>query len=353
MRSLHSLRRAPGFSLVELLIGLVIGMLAVVVMMQVFSVSEGYKRTTTGGDDAQNNAAVGLYGLQRDMRQGGMGVSGFQLIGCNVLLRAGVTLNAISPVTINHASIPAGDANTDTLLIVYGNPNGAGEGEKIEAQPSQKIYTVAAAAPSATASGAFAQDDQVIVEAQTRPSPCNLTMDKVASVASTNVTMTGAGVAGVSGGIIYNLGQAPKVLAYAVRGGSLTVCDYTVSNCSTAAGASDPTIWVPITSDVVSLRAEYGQDTSTPMDGTVDAWSQTTPTTQCLWARASAVRLVLVARSAQFDKNTVTTAAPVWASTAAPIDLSGLTDWGHYRYKMFQTVVPLRNIAWQGAQSGC
>jgi len=55
MRTSRSSRRAAGFSLVELMIGLVIGMVAIVVMMQVFSVSEGYKRTTTGGDDAQNN----------------------------------------------------------------------------------------------------------------------------------------------------------------------------------------------------------------------------------------------------------------------------------------------------------
>ena len=110
--------RTRGFSLVELLVGLVIGMIGVVIMMQIFSVSEGYKRTTTGGDDAQNNGAIGLYGLQRDLRQAGQGTNSFNglvppgaaasLIGCNVTLRAGVTINANAPVTINHASIPAG-----------------------------------------------------------------------------------------------------------------------------------------------------------------------------------------------------------------------------------------------------
>ena len=89
----HTLRipnRHAGFSMVEMMIGLVIGMIAVIVMMQVFSVSEGYKRTTTGGDDAQNNGAIALYALQRDIRQSGLGASAFQLIGCNVTLRAGV-----------------------------------------------------------------------------------------------------------------------------------------------------------------------------------------------------------------------------------------------------------------------
>ena len=117
--------RMQGFSLVELMVGLVVGMIGVVIMMQIFSVSEGYKRTTTGGDDAQNNGAIALYGIQRDLRQAGQGTNSFNglvppnaaasLIGCNITLRAGVTINANGPVTINHASIPAGDANTDTL----------------------------------------------------------------------------------------------------------------------------------------------------------------------------------------------------------------------------------------------
>ena len=37
-----------GFSLVELMVGLVIGLMATLVIMQVFSTFEGQKRTTTG-----------------------------------------------------------------------------------------------------------------------------------------------------------------------------------------------------------------------------------------------------------------------------------------------------------------
>ena len=45
-------RYMVGFSLVELLVALIIGLLGIVVMMQVFRVFEEQKRTTTGGDDA-------------------------------------------------------------------------------------------------------------------------------------------------------------------------------------------------------------------------------------------------------------------------------------------------------------
>jgi type IV pilus assembly protein PilW len=205
--------------------------------------------------------------------------------------------------------------------------------------------------------GAFAAADKVIVEPQARPSPCNLQMDAVNSIATANVSVVGAGVAGMSGGIIYNLGQAPKVLVYAVQNNNLTVCDYTLNDCSSAGNVGNTAVWVPIASNIVSMRAEYGRDTTAPsMDGTVDVFDQSTPTTACQWARVSAVRLVLVARSSQYDKNDkrpATAAAPQWASSSAAIDLSGYSDWQHYRYKTFQTVVPIRNVAWQGAQAGC
>jgi len=57
----------------------------------------------------------------------------------------------------------------------------------------------------------------------------------------------------------------------------------------------------------------------------------------------------VVARSAQFDKTTVTSTAPTWAGSAThPINLTANTQWGNYRYRTFETVVPMRNLVWQG-----
>ncbi len=89
------------------------------------------------------------------------------------------------------------------------------------------------------------------------------------------------------------------------------------------------------------------------MDAIVDTYNQTTPTTECGWARMRAVQVVLVARSAQLEKDNVTAAAPAWAGSAPAIDLSADADWQRYRYKTFETVVPLRNIAWLGVQKNC
>jgi type IV pilus assembly protein PilW len=343
-------RPGAGFSLVELMVGLVIGMVALLVVMQVFSVSEGFKRTTTGSSDAQVSGVIAMTTLQRDLRHAGHGISNVQLIGCNVALTAGWTLNAIAPVTINHASIPAGDANTDTLLVVYGNSNGSPEGDAIAAQPA--VATFAVATPTS-----FAVGDQVIAEPQPRPAPCALRMEPATAVtapAPPNVSVA-TGTAGVTNGVLFNLGQAPQILAYAVRGGNLTMCDYRANNCGDAGQVNNAAVWVPIGGDIVSLQVQYGRDTTAPtMDGQIDTFDRTTPTTACGWMRVSALRLALVSRSGQYEKTDVTTAAPSWAGSAsAPIDLSGLPDWRRYRYRTFETTVPLRNMAWQGATPGC
>jgi type IV pilus assembly protein PilW len=414
-------RPAAGFTLVEIMVGMVIGMLGLIIMMQVFTLSEGQKRTTTGGGDAQSNGAIALFGLQRDLRQAGFGVSDPNLLGCSVVLRAGVTLNGFAPVTINHAGIPAGDANTDTLLLIYSRTRGSPQGDSIVTQPATgqagaavqwDIYQMAT--PSSFTSG-----DMVIATPQNRQTPCNLSVTSVvgannAATYANNanvVVTTGTGLPGMTNGMLFNLGTAPQVLAYAVRNGNLTLCDYMVNDCGNAANTGNTAIWVPIANNIVSLKAQYGRDTmngltptNTAMDGIVDWYSRTTPlgpsstpayaqgaaqpsppmaggmagpTYQCAFARISAVRIALVARNANYEKTAVTTVAPTWAGsvahtppnpptiddsigwTADPIDLSantGLTapaTWQNYRYSVIQTVAPLRNLTWQGVPTGC
>ena len=358
-------QRTAGFSLVEVMVGMVIGMFGLLIMMQVFSLAEEQKRTTTSGGDTQSTGAIALYGVQRDIRQSGYAISDAKMIGCNVLLRTGVTVNALAPLTINHANIPAGDANTDTLLVAYGNTNGTPQGDGIISYAVAGLNTTY----NMQTSTSFTIGDRVIATPATRASPCTLTLDTVLNKgtgANVQQVMVATGAAGMSpGGILFNIGQSPKIYAYAIRGGDLTQCDYMVNDCSLTANATDATKWVPIGGNIAILRAEYGRDTTAPMDGFVDVFDQTAPTTACTFARVSAARIALVARSAQLERTAVTAAAPTWEGTtvqtsspptnptAYPIVLTGNTSWQNYRYKVFQTVVPLRNIAWAGAQSGC
>jgi type IV pilus assembly protein PilW len=374
------------------MVGMVIGMLGIIVMMQLFSIFEGQKRTTTGSGDAQNNGAIALFELQREIQKSGYGISSFNLLGCDIQLRAGVTITSIAPVTINHASIPPGDANTDTLLVIYGNGNGSEDGDALNTSGSN--YGVATPV-------SFAIGDHVVARLAP-PATCNpiyltTVINNVPNLTVAPGNMDPAPTAtGVKDNMLYNLGSAPTIQAYAIRGGQLTVCKFididpltgadNGNDCSNVANTGNAAIWRPVASDIVSMQAIYEHDTATPIPAPIGQYyivntgDKTTPsvlnwpTASCGWLRTPAIGIALVARSGQYEKPnadgaTVTTTAPTWGQSmpGGPFppgnqfginltrnpDGSTNTNWGNYRYKVFQTEVPLRNVAWQGAQPGC
>lgn len=400
---------SAGFGLVEVMVAVVIGMLGIIVMMQMFSMFEGQKRTTTGGDEAISSGSVSLYGIQRDIQQSGWGVSNVQLIGCTVssMLGGGSAATILlEPITINSALIPAGDPNTDTLLVMSGNGTGSVEGVTIMNSTLP---------PQVQSAPAFASLDYVLVAPKDRQ-PCNVSFSRVdnggVDLAAGTVRITPISTpipAFNPDDKLFNLGAAPSIRAYAIRNRNLTVCDYRASNCGDATDADNTNpngdVWVPIANNIVSLRAQYGRDTTQSvvsasvqagsMDGVVDLWdkvrstnaSPPVPTVStngikntyaCGLIRTSAVRIALVARSSQPEKTLdwplltqhVTPAAREWAGSDAvataidsdeadavaiilPSPAVDWPTWQDFRYKVFQTVVPLRNITSQGVLAEC
>src|SRR5271169_3120696 len=63
-----------GFSLVDVMVGMVIALLGTIIIFQVFSVSEGIKRTTTSGGDAQQNGSMAMFTLENSLQQAGYGI---------------------------------------------------------------------------------------------------------------------------------------------------------------------------------------------------------------------------------------------------------------------------------------
>ena len=78
---MNSMKRSPrhpaqrGVGLIEVMISIVIAMLLVLVIYQVYELSEGQKRTITAGSDAQQNATYGLHVLTRDVAVAGNGIA--------------------------------------------------------------------------------------------------------------------------------------------------------------------------------------------------------------------------------------------------------------------------------------
>ena len=244
-----------GFSLIEIMVGMVIGLLAIIVMMQVFAVSEERKRTANAGSDAQNSAVIALDGIQRDIGQSGYGFALTRLLGCNLQLPFGAPV-PMAPVIINPpvAVIPAGDANTDTLLISYGLGNDQPEGYNVLSQ-SGTTYTIVGT--SMLRGRATRRSGSPRRPPAARQRWCSAPSGGEC-LGRFNCRLPRPARA------LFNLGATPRFLAYAVRNGNLVVCDYMAADCgdATAASLANPAIWRLVAENIASLRAQYGRDTS-------------------------------------------------------------------------------------------
>ena len=364
--NMRSTSRCDGLSLIELMVAVVIGLVGVLVIFQVFAVSESYRRTTTSGGDAQQNGAVGMYTLERELRQGGWGFNTSLAVGCDVLAWES-SIGVIATFPMVPARILTGPANgSDTIEVNYGSQSDM-------VVPSSLLPAATLTDPTAPYSvsniyGFYQQPGNrggnVILVVETGR---NCTLAQVTDMQggdASNVIRHDANVTGTThnrpgglaqtytnAGAVYNLGARPSHNVYAITGGNLTL----TPGLSTTA----PTI---VAEGIVQMRAQYGKDdglnngtvtlgTYAANDGVVDGWSTAQPTTQAQWGQVLAVRVGLVARSASPERGNVqqgvcdtTTVAPSWMG--GNFDLSADPNWRCYRYKVFQTTVPLRNMLW-------
>ncbi|TMG93273.1 MAG: prepilin-type N-terminal cleavage/methylation domain-containing protein, partial [Betaproteobacteria bacterium] len=117
-----------GFSMVELLVAMLIGLIGMIIIFQVFEVSENIKRSTTSGGDAQQNGVIALYTMERDFKNAGMGFNDTTFVGCNIVgydntratpnfPPAGVTMK-LAPVFITSG---VGAAVPDQISVLYGS----------------------------------------------------------------------------------------------------------------------------------------------------------------------------------------------------------------------------------------
>ena len=410
----QDINASHGFSLVEVLVAMVIGLIGLVVMMQVFSVFEGQKRTTSSGDDAISGGSMALYAIQRDIQQSGWGINAIQLLDCTAndagnLLLQGVTSIRLVPVTINPAvaTLPAGEADTDTLLVVSGNSNSTIEGDLITSGVAAGGSTYSVHTPLAFAAGDFVvavRQDRTDRADAAVPVACAVQINQVApggvdAGAGTVTLVSGATAASGVGDRLFNLGAAPIVRGYAIRKipatngvEKLTVCSYT----DPALDCTDVDSWLPIGNNVVSLRAQYRRENqNATMTALPDTWDQDFVTSgvttftkpgfggapvACAQMRLRGVRLALVARSSQPErpaKDATNNDVHVWqsainwagsvtnvadgnsAAAAAAVQIvpqspnATFPRWDDFRYKTFETVAPLRNITMRGVPEEC
>ena len=159
-------------------------------------------------------------------------------------------------------------------------------------------------------------------------------------------------------GRIYNLGPNPQRNIWQIRAdGTLTRSD-----------AIHPGPPVDVAERVVNLKAEYGVDTDA--DRKPDTWTTVPPAD---WTTVLAVRTGLLVRSKQYETSidpntnvafpvTPTAQNPCWADCLGAhrfvmTNVDGSADafsdavpdpnnWRYYRYRVYERVVPIRNMFW-------
>lgn len=388
-------RLQRGMSLVELMVAIVIGMLTVLAIVQSLTFFEGQRRGTTTGADAQSNGSLATYLLEREVRMAGYGVYANESTFIDACSRGAVRAYNQSrnpadilfssgsvpfvPIIINPPGIPAGDENTDVIGVAYGvSAVGiTGKGIKIASSTSTG-YSVDNAASFVTgdlmlATPAVAGSDCSIYEVTDGPGSVSCSgagggMELVrgegayksryhncAQVDPTHNKPGGLGVLPATlytKGKLFNLGKREGLTFayYAVRGGQLTRCNHLQADCSADGNKNNTSVWEPLVSGIVMLRAEFGLS-SGGLNAALDTWR----TTPCAglgcnpdladWASLRVIRIAVVARSQQPANSA--SPAPSWGGQTA-INLGAAAE--NFRYSTTEVVVPLRNIVW-GASS--
>lgn len=362
----HALHRQTGFSLIEILVGLLIGLLATLVIMQVFSVFEAQKRTTTGSADAQTNGSIALFTIENVMKMAGYGLmpSDNSPLECTTLSYSTTGITDISPVTISDGGTAAGAS--DSITIRYGTSSTAGVYSLITATglPGANDVTID------NNLGCKVGDAALIINGTT----CNFT-SVVPTTSPDLVTVTLQNPAGATANanlsclgswnttlFQVNPSYNPTVPANAQAYLQRTDASFPVPAAGNPSAA-------PAVADIVNIQAQYGIS-ATANSNLVNQWVDATGS----WAaptvanrnRIKSVRIAVVARNGLKEKGNVTTAcssltatspvglcawdatsaSPTIASPAPAIDLSNDPNWQRYRYRVFETIIPLRNMIW-------
>ena len=363
-----------GFSLVELMVGLVIGLLATLVITQMFTVFEGQKRSTAGTSDAQTNGSVALYSLQRDVQLAGFGLplldEDSMPLKCNPIPSIDHDDNAatpdisLAPIDIIDGGAAAGAS--DTLIVRYGTAASGGVAMSVISRNGADVLVN-------NSMGCVMIAGQKNIAIGINGTTC--VARRVVSVPAVNkVNITPPN----------GVNAADNIACL----GGWNEYRYSVdaTNQLTRLNTSDNTVATPVVAGIVNMQAQYGISAapdSNQISWWVNAtgvWSGAIPNTSLVCSNVianrnciKAVRVAVVARNNLLEKlpavstacSSTTAANPTgvcaWDATSAnpinalpapAIDLTNTPNWNQYRYKVYETIIPIRNMVWSRGRLG-
>ena len=398
--------RAPvaGFSLIELLVSMVIGLVVTLAITSVLIRTEGSKRGTTSVNDLNQTGAYTAFVLDRAIRSAGSGFSQSRstAYGCLLDVSQGSThvlplpsaidatsafANVTLPIRLAPVIIGKGLADTtgvgaqvrgDVLMVMSGTA-GNGESPSAVLPPPAPSQLTQANVRLANTLG-YRTGDLVLLADTGVPGKCMMqqvtfpgtsagSTDQSLPLAGTYYSSTGTNVilsAFGSSTIAMQLGNAvdnpPQFQLFGV-GVNNTLNSYDLLQPS----APD----VPVADGVVEMRAFYGVDTTSPPDGVLDSWVDpvagsgyeasvlTSPASQTKLRQIVAVRLGFILRTSLQERSRLDDPVNGYDAPAAITLFGDATDaLGHslahtrtltpgerrYRYRTIEVTVPLRNV---------
>lgn len=359
--------RSRGFSLVELMVGLTVGLIGLMVISGVLQVSSQQKKITASGGDAQTAGSLAIYTVERDLRMAGYGINMTGLQNCMVHgwdekgndgAGASIQLQFV-PVLIT----PGSSGAPDQITITYSSSdvgisapkltssnNGTNANYKVDNRFGFHPGDLIVVSQPGKDSDADGIDDCTLAQVTGVPGTPGQTDNVIHNsgnyqdIYGNNVPArynkpSGLGIPYDVGAVVYNLGKMPTSKTYSIN---TALNQLQVSETFSGTGSQ------AIGENIVMLRAYYGKDTAGT--GSVTAWNQTQPTSSTQWSQVKAVRLAIVARSHKRDGELVSPdTLKLWpdAGTVVGPTMSLSDDERHYRYKVFDTLVPLRNQIWR------
>lgn len=379
-------RRERGVSLVEIMVGVALGLIASLVITKVFSASEMFRRNVTGGGDALQAASLASIRMDLALQEAGGGfVRGRHLWGCRLQVTNGSTtvLPRTAADSAPFASIPNtlrmlaagvidGGANSDVLLAFAGDSGGSNR---------DVLFDPAAGALVGSVSMSIAPKDMFLIVPQELPGDpddCQIVQaadlyapgaaiadtslgggKKVQPPAPATISLNTATYGDIAGAIkakvpsAFHLGAAPLFSAYALNDrGELVERDLLRRRGDQI-----------FAENVFLMKARYGVDNGvggTANDNVVDEWLAPSEAgwtiadlmdgkaaTEQKIDQIKAIRIALVARSKRTGPTDTTVSSLTLFSdlpTARQYKRDLTSDEQTYQYQVLEWVVPLRNM---------
>jgi type IV pilus assembly protein PilW len=377
--------RQRGASIVETMVGILIGLIVVAVIYNTLIVAEGFRRSTLGVADAQVTGQLSQFIVGRELSNAGNGV----MSGDGIAALALCDEWRLRPMP---ALITDGGAATtsDTVTIFYSNSPKIVHPVRVE-DPAM----AAAADPITVASpNGFRVNDWFVATDRA----ANCTLGQVTAITQPDnsvyppaaaggfVKLAFASKAGAAASYpvgpsrVVNLGQNMTRSLYSIDAAKSQL-NTTDDNPGLLVAATP----VPLAQNVVLLKAQYGVDTSNPPDAIPDCWTpadnsdtcgvgldfsaavfQTVPAPANMAARIAAIkaiRVAVVVRSEDVAKDdpanqtlwgrSAVGAPDVWLFNCAADDatcqgrlrINPMLQDG-VRYRTYEATIPLRNSIW-------